>query len=197
MSQNWQKLSLGQWRISDVHWAERARHTLLLLRLQRPYLAYCIICSLLATIAFVSTAFDLHHRGISLQTPRHWQDVLEGGTWQSACWTVVGLALCAELFSEIIIRWRPEAACFAHASAGVEPWCVFDATVVALTVLAWGIMRVRKSSLVREEAEEADLWLLAIRFALQPCRVLATARMARQAQQMQKSNLEVTLPCDV
>merc|ERR1712154_66502 len=110
--------------------------------------------------------------------PRRWYISL-----QSACWTVVGLALCAELFSEIIIRWRPEAACFARASAGFEPWCVFDATVVALTVLAWGVMRVHKSSLVREEAEEADLWLLAIRFAMQPCRVLATARMARRAQQ--------------
>ena len=37
-----------------------------------------------------------------------------------------------------------------------------------------------------EEAEEADLWLIFLRFALQPCRVFASAANARKVQQMQK-----------
>ncbi|CAE8690274.1 unnamed protein product, partial [Polarella glacialis] len=42
-----------------VHWTEQARHTILLLRLQRPYFVYCLLMSLLAAAAFLSTLVDL------------------------------------------------------------------------------------------------------------------------------------------
>mmetsp|Transcript_15427 Transcript_15427/g.42394 ORF Transcript_15427/g.42394 Transcript_15427/m.42394 type:complete len:233 (+) Transcript_15427:118-816(+) len=169
-----------------VRWVDMARHTLLLLRLQRPYFAYCLVCSLLATAAFVSTLFDLlssHHQGF-LEKGRHWQDVLEGGTWQSFCWTAVGLALCVEAVTLIVAR--------RGGGCMRDWWCAFDAMVLTLTLMTWALTVVRSASPMREEAEEADLWLLALRFALQPCRVLATASLARKVQQMQKSNVDIT-----
>lgn len=177
------------WRASaalGVHWTEQARHTVLLLRLQRPYFVYCLMCSLLAAAAFVSTLMDLvhSHRKGELPKGRVWEDILEGGTWQSACWSAVGLALCAEVASSLVVR--------AGRGCKADCWCAFDAIVVVLTALAWGLTWVRRASPMREEAEEADLWLLMLRFALQPCRVLAAASMACKVQQMQDSYMDIS-----
>eukprot|EP00438_Fugacium_kawagutii_P017833 Skav201722 [mRNA] locus=scaffold311:524623:529676:- [translate_table: standard] len=108
---------------SQVPWSEKIKHQILLFKLQRrPYFIYCLLCSLVAATAFLSTLLDL-----CFASEKGWHDILEGGTWQSSCW-----------------------------------------------------------SAVREEAEEADLWLIFLRFALQPCRVFASAANARKVQQMQK-----------
>eukprot|EP00931_Biecheleriopsis_adriatica_P062333 TRINITY_DN37542_c0_g1_i1.p1 TRINITY_DN37542_c0_g1~~TRINITY_DN37542_c0_g1_i1.p1 ORF type:complete len:248 (-),score=56.87 TRINITY_DN37542_c0_g1_i1:295-999(-) len=162
-----------------VHWTEQARHTILLLRLQKPYFIYCVMCSMLAGAAFLSTIMDLSS---SQRHGRAWHDILEGGTWQSACWSVVGLALCAEVLSSLLVRGL---------SFSGDCWGIFDAVLLVLTVLAWALTRLRRASILREEAEEADLWLLFLRFVLQPCRVFATASMARKVQQMQQSCVDI------
>eukprot|EP00440_Ansanella_granifera_P065001 gb/GFBE01070480.1/.p1 GENE.gb/GFBE01070480.1/~~gb/GFBE01070480.1/.p1 ORF type:complete len:237 (+),score=45.72 gb/GFBE01070480.1/:1-711(+) len=162
-----------------VHWTEQARHVVLLLRLQKPYFVYCLGCSCLAAAAFFSTLVDLFS---SHKAGRGWHDILEGGTWQSACWSVVGLALCAEVLSGLVVRGFE----FSR-----DWWCIFDTALLVLTVLAWALTHLRRASLIREEAEEADLWLLFLRFVLQPCRVLATATMARKVQQMQRSCVDI------
>jgi len=169
-----------------LRWMDLVRHTMLLIRLQRSYFTYCLICAVLATAAFVSTLFDLlsSHREGLLTQGKHWEDVLETGTWQSFCWTAVGLALCVEALSLVIARRG--GGCLR------DWWCAFDAVVLTLTFGAWALSAMRSASPMREEAEEADLWLLALRFALQPCRVLATASLARKVQQMQKSNVDIT-----
>jgi len=169
------------------HWTEQARHLVLVLRLQRPYLIYCMFCSLLAMTAFISTMIDLlhSHRDGLLLSGRVWRDVLEGGTWQSSCWTAVGLALWGEVASKIVIEGGA-------LSAIRDWWCAFDAGVVVLTVVTWILTLFRRASPTREEAEEVDLWLLALRFALQPCRVLAAASMACKVQQMQQSALDIS-----
>lgn len=166
-----------------LHWTEQAKHWVLLLRLQRPYLLYCSICSLLAAGAFLSTMVDLLSEH-SLE--RRWEDILEGGTWQSACWSAVAFALCAEVASGTVVRQGGLMIALRE-----DWWFAFDATVVLLTCLAWALMHLRRTSPWREEAEEADLWLLTLRFALQPCRVLAAAKMAHKVQLMQQSHTDV------
>jgi len=169
-------------KVGRLHWVEKARHALLLLRLQRPYFLYCLVCAMLSTAAFLSTMLDLIGER---KLGRRWIDILEGGTWQSACWTAVALALCAEVLSSAIVS-RGSLRCLLR-----DWWSAFDGAVVFLTVLAWAIMRLRSASIMREEAEEADLWLLTIRFALQPCRVFAAAKMAHKVQLMQQSHMDI------
>lgn len=162
---------------------EQVKHTVLLLQLQRPYFLYCVVCSILAAAAFASTIFDLVGEP---QPGRRWHDVLEGGTWQSACWSAVGLALCIEVACTAAVRWAGGFRALLE-----DPWLAFDTSVVCLTVLAWLVINIRRASPMREEAEEVDLWLLMLRFALQPCRVIVAAKMAHKAQKMQKSHMDV------
>ena len=42
---------------------------------------------MIAATAFLSTLIDL-----CFGSERGWHDILEGGTWQSACWSAVSLA---------------------------------------------------------------------------------------------------------
>ena len=58
--------------VVTVPWTEQLRHKILLLRLQRPYFIYCLLCSLLAAAAFLSTLVDLWKSG------RFWK-IPEGG----------------------------------------------------------------------------------------------------------------------
>lgn len=180
-------VELGQQIDKSVLWRETVRHAILLLRLQRPYLLYCLCCAALACAAFLSTMFDLitsHHQGV-LGNGRDWIDVLEGGTWQSTCWTLVGLALVAEVLCSAVTR-RGGGVCTG------DWWCAFDALLVALTLLGWMLTHFRRVTPMREEAEQMDLWLLLMRFILQPCRVFAAASMARKVQQMQQSYTDVS-----
>ncbi|CAK9033090.1 unnamed protein product [Durusdinium trenchii] len=163
----------------QLHWTERIKHQILLLRLQRPYFIYCLMCSFIAATAFLSTLIDL-----CFGSEKGWHDILEGGTWQSACWSAVSLALFAEVLSNLFINWPVK-------SFSQDWWLIFDVTLLVLTVFAWALSHWRRATIMREEAEEADLWLIFLRFALQPCRVFASAANARKVQQMQKGCVDI------
>lgn len=166
---------LEQGRVSLTKW-EQVKHQILFLRLQRPYFIYCLMCSLIAAAAFVSTLLDLcSEQGKG----KGWHDILEGGTWQSACWHTVSVALLAEVLCNLLV------------AGSRDWWCLFDVTLLVLTVLAWALSKWRTASIMREEAEEADLWLIFLRFALQPCRVLASAARARKVRQMQRGCVDI------
>mmetsp|Transcript_16957 Transcript_16957/g.53286 ORF Transcript_16957/g.53286 Transcript_16957/m.53286 type:complete len:214 (+) Transcript_16957:85-726(+) len=180
-------LELGQAPKGGVHWTEQVRRMLLLLQLQRPYFVVCFGCAVLAFAASLSTAVhlaDSHRRG--LLQGRRWVDDLEGGTWQSACWAVVSFALFAEVTSSAIsVKGNTSV------TVSDRRWRNFDAAVMVLTLVAWVLTRFLHASPVREEAEVADLWLLVLRFILQPCRVLAVTRLACRVQQMQESDVDI------
>jgi len=172
-------------RAATVPWSEQIKHWLVLFRLQKPYFLYSVFCSLLAAAACLSTMVDLvQHR--SAASDIRWQDILEGNTWQSACWSVVTFGLVLEVTSGV----------FMHVRDGTripswDFWLLVDSAVLLLTFAAWILMHFRRASREREEAEEVDLWLLLLRFALQPCRVVATAKMARKVQVMQTSHMDI------
>mmetsp|Transcript_22763 Transcript_22763/g.64492 ORF Transcript_22763/g.64492 Transcript_22763/m.64492 type:complete len:215 (-) Transcript_22763:84-728(-) len=203
--QQWQKPAGRSASASDlesglsskaVHWTEKVRRWLLLLHLQRPYFVCCFACAVMAFAASTSTVMhllDSHRRG--LLQGRRWVDDLEGGTWQSACWAVVSFALFAEVTSSAInIKGNTSV------PASDRRWRNFDAAVMCLTLAAWALTRFLHASPQREEAEVANLWLLVLRFTLQPCRVLAVTRLACRVQQMQESDVDISfdsLPLDL
>lgn len=173
-----------------VLWSDYFRHVVLLARLQKPYFVYCVVCCFLASLAFISTLSGIirSHRaagGMIIHAgPGSWEEALEGGRWQSACWALVAFSLFAEVVGGLVVR-GPRA-CLR------DRWCALDAALLLLTVTAWALALLRRASLgVREEAEEADLTLLAFRFALQPCRVLATLKTTCKVQTMQISHADV------
>ena len=69
----------------------------------------------------------------------------------------------------------------------LSPQHFFQTHVIAWIIIHNVFFQITFYSTFRgEEAEEADLWLIFLRFALQPCRVFASAANARKVQQMQK-----------
>eukprot|EP00927_Polykrikos_kofoidii_P016778 TRINITY_DN17612_c0_g1_i1.p1 TRINITY_DN17612_c0_g1~~TRINITY_DN17612_c0_g1_i1.p1 ORF type:complete len:254 (+),score=54.96 TRINITY_DN17612_c0_g1_i1:66-827(+) len=166
---------------------ERLRHSVLLARLQKQYLVYCVVCSVLAAMAFGSTLLHLVGREHPVAaSTRHgivWEEALEPGQWQKICWKLVSASLCVEVMSAVAIRgWS----CFK------DPWCLLDMVILSLTAIAWSItMAQRFSKLQAEEVEGADLPLLILRFTLQPCRLIAVASKTCQVQTMQDNTKDI------
>lgn len=174
---------------SELSCVHQARHAVLLARLQKPYLVYCVACSLLASVAFVTTLTSIlaSHQaaGGDFGTLASIDAGLEGDRWQSSCWAFVGLSLCAEFVATLVVR-GPRAYL-------QDRWAMLDAVLVLITVLAWALALIRRFTprSIRDEAEELDLTLLALRFAMQPCRVVATLKAACHVKEMQMSNLDI------
>lgn len=166
---------------SDLPCQDRLRHTILTIRLTRAYVAYCVICCLLSAVAFVST---LMRSGFVVT-----QEAAAGGhqwwLWERYLDVVVGFVVCAETLATLWLLGLRE---FLN-----NAWCIFDASVVALTLLTWLLIIAQRTALLRQGALELDLPLLALRFVLQPCRFLATASLARRARAMQKGGEDLDI----
>lgn len=166
--------------------AEFLRHCVLLMRLQRPYLVYCLLCAGCATLAFLSTLFGMITSD-GKSAPGRGHSILDGGVWQTYCWIVVGWALTVEVFTSIIVR-------------GVQNvfrsfWSMLDVTILLLTAISWMLAHPRgfTAPTAREvdEIEGADLALLALRFALQLGRVFTTWHCFGKVTQMQSSFIDI------
>lgn len=149
-------------------------HTLHSLRLRRAYFVYCFVCFLLSAVlctSMLARIVKLKIAGYSLASHqfRTWETVLEG---------IVGLAVCGEtcLTCWLSGRWAFLRDC----------WHVLDAAVVALTLLHWCIFVI--SRVLRDaNMMELDAPFLALRFVLQPCRVLAAVSMVKRVRDIQMS----------
>lgn len=165
---------------------ELLRHCVLMMRLQRPYLVYCLLCAGCATLAFMSTLLGMISsagKGI----PGQMHSILDGGCWQTFCWVVVGWALAIEVFTSVVVNGARNSV--------RDFWFVFDATILLVTVLAWMLTHPRgpTAPTAREvdEIEGADLALLALRFALQLGRVFAAWLVAHKVTTMQNGFLDI------
>lgn len=159
---------------------DRVKHLLLSLRLQKAYIGYCLLCFFLSALACASS----FGRAVRLK-------VWEGGQlvthswepWEAIAEALVGVIICAETTSTLWLMGRQE---FLE-----DCWCLFDASVMALTLLSWSLLALRWAAPLGEGVLQFDLPLLALRFVLQPCRVLATASFARRARRMQQSTVDI------
>lgn len=160
--------SLGACRGGHLSQAERARHAILVLRLQRPYLLYCFVCT-------VVTAFLLgwnFSKGVqnnwNLPQWKHhyWEEVLEVG---------VGACMAAETF--LTMRVLGVRTFFRSC------WCVFDFVAMLLTVVSicYGLKHLGR----RGEICEADVPLLMLRFVLQPMRMFTALTSTCRTHKMQ------------
>lgn len=157
---------------------DRARHALLSIRLHRNYFAYLFVCFVLSAVVCTSTfgrLVRLKHEGRAISS-------YERQPWETLLEVLIGLAVCTETLSTL---WLTGRAAFLR-----DSWCIFDATVVVLTLLDW-LFRVLRWALLEEEVLRVDLPLLAMRFVLQPCRVLAAVSMVRRVHQMQQGIVDV------
>lgn len=170
----------GSGGLHDIPCRERVRHTLLSLRLQKAYVGYCLLCCLLSTAVCSSSLARAAKRkawdGGALAS-HEWHP------WEQTLEMLVGLVLCAETLANLWLAGREE---FFR-----DCWSVFDAAVVALTLLSWGLLALQNAVLLGEGVLKLDLPLLTLRFVLQPCRVLAAASMTRRVRRMQQSTVDI------
>jgi hypothetical protein len=157
---------------------DKVRHVLFSIRLRKAYVVYCFFCFLLACLACVSTLGRVAKLKVKGQTV--WSHRWE--TWETVLEAVIGVAVCSETLCAL---WL--AGCSAFLS---DFWAVFDTVVVALTVVHLALVALRWA-LVARDVLEVDFIFLAVRFALQPCRLLAAASMLRRVRRMQQNTVDL------
>jgi len=161
---------------------DRVRHVLLSLRLRKAYVAYSIICCALSCLACGSSFARVAKR--TAWEGEAWSSH-EWEPWERALEVIISIVVCSETLSTLwLTGWKD----FIR-----DCWCIFDATVMALTLLTWCLLALRRALLVGESVLKLDLPLLALRFFLQPCRVLAMASMARRGRRMQQNTIDIAL----
>jgi hypothetical protein len=147
------------------------------------YLVYCIVCLLLTGILLAVAIWEcLAPRNEA----RFWRRELR--PWEEATEAFVGAALCAETFA-VIVGLGPRAILR-------DRWRLCDAFIASLTLLC-GLFFVcrRVAHAVRglqRLADDIDVPILAMRFALQPMRMVSTAAMVVRAHKRRKKAKPVT-----
>lgn len=159
---------------------DRLKHVLITVRLQRIYTVYCFTCFLLSAIACAtSLGRAAHHK------------VLHGGSiathelhpWETAFEGVLGIVVCSETIIMIWLSGKDE---FLRSF-----WGIFDAIVVFLTLLTWGLLTLRNNPYFGESMLKLDLPLILLRFVLQFCRILVAASMTKRVMEMQKHTHDI------
>lgn len=147
----------------------QVHRVLLRWRLRRCYMVYSMVLCSLCLLLFGSTVRSL----VSLHGKGHrWSDHAFS-TWETMLEVGVGVALVIEIFIHCSI-------------VGARVWCqscvnASDTVFAVLTVASWLMMlsRPRLSGFL-------DMPLLAIRFILQPCRVVASVVSAWRVERMRR-----------
>eukprot|EP00927_Polykrikos_kofoidii_P034657 TRINITY_DN29360_c0_g1_i2.p1 TRINITY_DN29360_c0_g1~~TRINITY_DN29360_c0_g1_i2.p1 ORF type:complete len:379 (-),score=46.86 TRINITY_DN29360_c0_g1_i2:6-1142(-) len=148
------------------------------------YVGYCIICFTLVTALLLATLCE----ALAPQKESHlWKRRLR--PWEEVTELGVGAALFLETLAAVralgvrnVIRDR---------------WRVFDASAAGLTFLCGFFFLCRRAvrKVGEEVVEDVDVPLLAVRFALQPLRLILTASKVYTAKQRQNvCNDEIKIP---
>lgn len=169
----------------------RAHYTQGLTRAQRRrsivilYVLYCVICLILTLILLIATIWEE-------LAPRHevhvWRRSLH--PWEESCEVFVGAALCTETFMVFTM--------LGFEVFFQDCWRVYDAVIAGLTVLCGTFFLFRRTFHgTGEMAEDIDVPMLFLRFALQPVRMVSTATMVVRAHRLNcisQSDLQEPLP---
>eukprot|EP00928_Gymnodinium_smaydae_P084753 TRINITY_DN68013_c0_g1_i1.p1 TRINITY_DN68013_c0_g1~~TRINITY_DN68013_c0_g1_i1.p1 ORF type:complete len:495 (-),score=98.42 TRINITY_DN68013_c0_g1_i1:80-1564(-) len=160
---------------------ECARRLLLSMRLRRVYFFYCAVffaCSLVVCFMNLMHLVKLWAAGVSQPEEEPWLQ------WETELETAIGVAVCLETSTTLwLVGWRV----FCR-----DYWCILDALVTMLIMANWCLL-VLHWYVLAYEVMSIDLPVVALRFLLQPCRVLAALSMLRRVRQMQASTVDVEL----
>lgn len=96
---------------------------------------------------------------------------------------LVASAVCIETLSTLWLLGRD--------AFFKDCWCILDTSVVLLTLLDLFIRLVLWALPFAAEMVSLDLSAVALRFVLQPCRLIAAASMVRRVRQMQKVTVDI------
>jgi len=133
------------------------------------YLIYCVTCFSVASFLFVATvagSFASRHQ------IHDWRRELRPK--EVASEIAIGVAMCGET---IFALYNMGAAAFFR-----NHWRLLDAAVASITLICGFLLVLRRFARgARHVVEDVDLPILALRFALQPVRVLSTASMVVRA----------------
>jgi len=148
-----------------------ARRKILNWRLKRPYLIYCLCCSLATLFLLAWNLYKGMQNNWNLPQWKHhrWEEVLE--VMLGACMVLeTVLTLCVLGFRRYF----------------TDCWCVFDCIVAVVTVISigYGIEHIGRNG----EISEADVPLLCLRFISQPARVVAICMGVSRTREMQQVN---------
>lgn len=147
---------------------DMAKHAILTWRLQRPYLIYCVCCSIATLFLLGWNCYKgvQNHWNLPQWKHNRWEEIME-----------VALGACMTVETALTL-WVLGARTFFKDCS-----CVFDFGVMLLTVvsISYGLEHLGRKG----EITEADVPLLCLRFVLQPARVLAVCSAARRTREMQ------------
>lgn len=143
------------------------------------YLVYCLLCFSLTSALLVAAAWE----AMAPSEEAHWRRLRP---WEEAAEIVVGAALCAEISISVRKQGRRR---FLR-----NPWRLVDTAVAGLTVLCGAfflLRRVSDAAIGDVLLEDIDVPVLAMRFALQPLRLLSAASMVVRAGQYRQAAVQV------
>jgi len=105
--------------------------------------------------------------------------------WENVLEVLIGVAVISETLSTLWLR--------GFKSFVRDCWCLFDALVVVLTVLDWGLLLLQRAfaHMAEKFMADVDLPLFTLRFILQPFRLLASLSMVRRVTRMQKNTVDI------
>lgn len=150
----------------------------------RYYLIYCIFCLVLTGVLLAVAVWECM---VPKKEARFWRRELR--VWEETAEAFVGAALCTETFA-VLLHMGPLA--FFR-----DRWRLLDSMIASLTMLC-GVFFVLRRAVhgAQRVIEDVDVPILALRFALQPVRMISTASMVVRAHrklnsEAQKTPLEV------
>lgn len=154
-------------------------------RLATYYLVYCVVCLLLTGILLVVAIVECF---APRKEARFWRRELR--PWEEATEAFVGAALCTETFA-VFIALGPRIVLR-------DKWRFLDAAIAGLTLLC-GLFFVFRRVLrgAQRVVEDMDVPILALRFALQPMRMVSTAAMVVRAQRRRRKRKPAAVEQDI
>jgi len=161
---------------SGVRSLDSGRQILMSWRLRRGYVIYCLLCLVLSGFLFLYTMMQGHALEWQFDLYRHqlWEEIVE-------------LVLGVSIVTETVFTYRV----VGFDAFFRNKWCVFDMVLSVLTVLSWLFIVTKSNAWIEHLEGYLEMPLLAIRFALQPLRVISTFMALHKARKIQKQQKRI------
>jgi len=159
-----------------VHVINHSRRVLLSWRLKPCYVVYCLFCLVASAVLFLYTLSQGH--------AADWkEDLYKTFTWVEAIELFLGVSIVIETsITYRVVGWR---AFFR------DKWCLFDLVISALTVISWFFILCTAQNWATHIEGDLEMPLIAIRFGLQPLRVISTFMALYKTRRMQRNATDV------
>eukprot|EP00397_Hematodinium_sp_SG-2012_P006866 GEMP01006903.1.p1 GENE.GEMP01006903.1~~GEMP01006903.1.p1 ORF type:complete len:430 (+),score=69.98 GEMP01006903.1:57-1346(+) len=166
------KIAASSSPTSNVANYHSARRVLLSWRLRPCYVIYCLTCLVVSAFLFLYTMIQGHLLDWNFNLYRRalWEEVLE---------VLLGISIVTE--TSVTYRVVGRQAFFR------SKWCIVDLIISSLTVASWTMILFTSTAVMSHLEGNLEMPVLALRFGLQPMRVLSTFMALHKSRKMQSS----------